>query len=198
MSKDKSFQQRYEDQETPWEIHRPDRNLVEIITSRAIPPGRVIDIGCGTGDNAIWFARHGFTATACDASPLAVSRAGEKAAGVENCAFHTFDFLEVDTVAGAPFDLAFDRGCFHTIEAGEARGRFVERVAAILKERGLWLSLIGNADGESREEGPPRLTAAEITAAVEPHFEILSLTSDWFDSDMERPPRCWRCLAQKR
>ena len=197
MAQKKSFHERYQDNDTPWEINRPDHNLVEIVESNKIPTGRAIDIGCGTGDNAIWFARKGFIALGCDSSPLAIDRARKKAGIIDNISFQSLEFLD-DVIPGSPLDLAFDRGCFHTIPEGDLRCRFVEKIWHILKDKGLWLSLIGNADEKERQtEGPPRLTAAQIAAAVEPHFEILSLTTGWLDMD-NNPPRCWRCLMQKR
>lgn len=197
MSQKKSFHQRYEENDTPWEIDRVDHNLVEIVTGNHLLSGRAIDIGCGTGDNTIWLAKNGFTATGIDASPLAIERARRKAEGVDTISWYALDFGK-DTIPDAHFSLAFDRGCFHTIPEGPPRTQFVETISRILVDGGLWLSLIGNADEERKgEEGPPRLNATQITSAVEPYFEILSLTTGHLDMD-NNPPRCWRCLMKKR
>ena len=96
------------------------------------------------------------------------------------------------------YSLAFDRGCFHVFDPAEERSRFAQNVAHSLAREGCWLSLIGSADDPPRDTGPPRRTAREIVDAVEPFFEILSLTAGFFDSQKKRPPRSWVCYARKR
>jgi 2-polyprenyl-3-methyl-5-hydroxy-6-metoxy-1,4-benzoquinol methylase len=44
----------------PWDSGTPDPMLIEMVESRAIAPGRTLDVGCGTGTNAIYLADHGF------------------------------------------------------------------------------------------------------------------------------------------
>lgn len=66
---------------------------------------------------------------------------------------------------------------------------------ALLHEQGLWLSLIGNADGPERGVGPPRLSARQIAEAVEPCFEILKLRTTFFDSDATDRHRAWGPLS---
>ena len=43
----------------PWDTGTPDPMLVEMIESRAIAPGCTLEVGCGTGTNAIYLAQHG-------------------------------------------------------------------------------------------------------------------------------------------
>ena len=47
----------------------------EMIASRAIAPGRTLEVGCGTGTNAIYLAQQGFEVVGVDISPLAVESA---------------------------------------------------------------------------------------------------------------------------
>ena len=99
---------------------------------------------------------------------------------------------------GAPSGFAFDRGCFHTLNSDEERKNFAENVAAYLEKGGLWLSIIGNADEQRDNPGPPQRTARDIVNSVEPYFEILSLVSSQFESNRSNPPRAWVCLMRKR
>ncbi len=188
----------YESGFTPWDIGKPDFNLVEVVTSWPIPGGKALDIGCGTGDNSIWLAGNGFLVTGADTSEIALENARKKAleAKVE-CRFILADFLD-DKIESAPFGFAFDRGCFHSFGSKEERGRFAQNVASHLEEAGLWLTLVGNADEERKGPGPPQRTAEDIVSAVEPCFEILSLVSSHFGSNRPDPPRAWRCLMRKR
>ena len=193
-----SFQERYENGQTPWEINRVDSNLVIMITEAGIKPCKVLDIGCGTGDNSIWLAEQGFEVSGCDASRLAIEAAMEKSgrAWVE-CSFFEADFLR-EKSSTSLYSLLFDRGCFHCFDEPDQRLQFVKNCSSLLKEDGLWISLIGNSDEERQKHGPPQMSASEITAVVEPYFEILMLESGIFDSDLETPPRAWLCLFKKR
>jgi methylase of polypeptide subunit release factors len=59
----------------------PDPMLVEMIESRAITPGRALEVGCGTGTDAIYLAQHGFEVIGVDVSRLAVENARAKSHG---------------------------------------------------------------------------------------------------------------------
>lgn len=199
MADQSRFLRRYREGDTPWDIDRPDPHLVEAIDEHSIGVGRALEIGCGTGDNAIWLAEKGFDVVACDLSPLAIERAREKAgrAGV-GVDLRVLDFLGEPLEAG-PFDFAFDRGCFHSFHDGADRVEFARRTAALLAPKGTWWSMIGNADDVEREgDGPPRLSAREIAEAVETHFEIVSLRAEHFANDRPPPPRGWVCWMRRR
>jgi chemotaxis methyl-accepting protein methylase len=146
----------------------------------------------------VWLAQHGFEVTGTDVSKFAIEMATREAsqAGVE-CTFHVIDFLE-SQVPGAPFGFVFDRGCFHSFDEYEERIKFAQNVAAHLEKRGLWLSLIGNADEQREGCGPPQRSATDIVTAMESYFEILTLESSHFASDDPNPPRAWVCLTLKR
>ena len=198
MSDQERWEERYRTGNTPWDIGRPDVNLIDMVTKRPIPVCKALEIGCGAGSNAVWLARQNFEVTATDVSELAIQKAEERAsdAGVD-CTFLVADFLN-DKVPGAPFGFVFDRGCFHSFDSDEEGKQLAENVDWHLGKDGLWLSLIGSTDGPPREVGPPQRSARDIVIAVEPYFEILSLDSSHFDADSPEPPRNWVCLMRKR
>jgi SAM-dependent methyltransferase len=198
MKTEDRFKERYKTGSIPWDIGKPDFNLIETVTKRPIPRCNALDIGCGTGDNSIWLAQKQFRVTGTDVSGIAVEKAKEKALknNVE-CTFLVVDFLK-NRIEGAPFGFVFDRGCFHSFGSDKERKRFAKNVAANLEKSGLWLSIIGNADERRQGPGPPQRSAGDIIIAVERHFEILSLISSHFGSNHSNPPRCWVCLMQKR
>ena len=177
MKNEKMFQERYKSGDTPWDFGYPDFNLVDVATQRPISACRALDIGCGTGDNAIWLAQNGFQVVGADVSDIALEKAREKAAKEKvSCTFVLADFLK-RKIDGVPFGFVFDRGCFHTFDSMPDKKKFAQGVAAHLEHAGLWLTITGNADETGREQGPPQLTAGELVRAVERHFEILSLSS---------------------
>ena len=178
----------------PWDTGTPDRLLAELIESRAIAPGRTLEIGCGTGTNAIFLAQHGFDVLGIDISEVAVNKARAKAHG--RCRFDVVDFLAAP-LAGGPFQFVFDRGCFHVFDGEDERARFAENVAAELVEDGLWLSLIGSTEGAPRDEGPPRRSARDVMNAIEPSLEVVQLRSADF-TVCEEQLKAWLCLSRKR
>lgn len=198
MSIKQQYQVRYEERDTPWDVGKPDHNLIHIVTTAAIQPCSALDIGCGTGDNAIWLAQNGFQVTGTDTSELAILKAREKSCRLNaQCTFFITDF-QTSILTGAPFSLIFDRGCFHSYRQVDQRLNFVNKVSAHLAHDGLWLSISGNADEQRLIPGPPQLTAREIVSAVEPSFEILSLVASYFGSNHPHPPKAWVCLMRKR
>lgn len=168
--------------------------LVETIESRAIAPARTLEVGCGTGTNAIYLAQHGFEVVGVDIAPLAVEKA--RARTQRRCRFETVDFLN-EAPPGGPFEFVFDRGCFHTLDEDHDRARFAQNVAALLVDNGIWLSLIGSTEGPPRDAGPPRRSAREVMNAIEPSLEILQFRSVEFGVHGE-PLKAWLCLSRKR
>ena len=169
--------------------------LVEFVTSGGVALGRTLEIGAGTGTNAVWLAERGFDVLGVDVSPLAVERAQAKIKGRALCCrFMTLDFLAAPVPDG-PFHFVFDRGCFHVFDEPGERARFAVSVAAALAPDGLWLSFIGSTEGPPREVGPPRRSAREVALAVEPALEIVELRSAEFRGN---DVKAWFCLSRQR
>ena len=192
------WEARYASQDAPWDTGRPDRNLEACLSQSLIAPCKALELGCGTGTNAIWLTAQGFDVTAVDVSTLALATAREKAMTLSRgVAFVEVDICH-DSLPEGPFGFVFDRGCFHSPESDAERVAIVEKVHAVLEPEGIWLSMIGSADGPPREMGPPKLTAQQIAGYVEPLFEIQNLKAIHFDSDQPAPPSAWLCLMKKR
>ncbi len=192
------FQERYKNGNTPWEINRPDYNLINTVQNTPIAPCNALDIGCGTGNNVIWLQQQGFNTIGVDSNEIAIANAQSKTKNAQiDCPLYLLDFLN-DTIPDAPFDFAFDRGCFHHFLEHKKLNEFAERTSLLLNREGLWLTLTGNCDETREGPGPPQVSARQIMNAVEPYFEILSLVSSHFDTDQKLPARNWICLMKKR
>ncbi len=192
------WNERYASGDLPWDTGEPDPLLIRFVEEDAGAPGRALEIGCGTGTNALWLAGRGFDVLGVDISPLAVEQARAKVAGAgaPRCRFEVHDIL-AGAPPGGPFDFVFDRGCFHVFDEADERARFAARVAAALAPGGRWLSLCGSTEGPPRDTGPPRRSARDLVDAIEPALEILALRSDVFTSRLD-PAKAWVCLAQRR
>jgi SAM-dependent methyltransferase len=195
---ERDWDERYAHGDTPWDTDEPDPHLVELVQSGVVAPGRTLEVGSGTGTNAVWLAARGFDVVGVDVSARAVDMANARAAGAPGrCAFSVLDFLADDPPSG-PFDFVFDRGCFHVFDAPGDRSRFAQRVAAVLRPEGRWLSLIGSSEGPARDHGPPRRSARDVAEAIEPALELLWLRGTEFHADLPSPARAWLCLARRR
>ncbi len=193
------FHELYAQKRTPWDTGRPDHNLVRMVDEGIIGPARILDIGCGTGTDALWLAGHGFEVTGIDLVDTALAEARKRGAeqGVD-CNFIKAIF-PAEPIQGAPFALAYDRGCFHSQKDSSARKEFAMAVAAALVDRGVWLSLVGSCDDpDPGDPGPPRLTMAEVAGCVEPFFEIELIQKTFIESNRGDRHRAWVCLFRKR
>ncbi len=67
-------------QGAPWDIGRPQPVFIKLVENREMtPPGPVLDVGCGTGENAIFYAQNKFTTSGVDFTKEAISQAKAKA-----------------------------------------------------------------------------------------------------------------------
>ena len=198
MDTKEKFIQHYEEGFMPWVHEKPDFNLVEMVDNWPIKPCKSLEIGCGTGIDSIWLSQNGFEISASDVSPIAIDKAKENAkkqnAKVD---FKVMDLLKEALVANE-YDFVFDRGVFHSFDVDIERQEVAKRISTVLKKNGLWLSLIGNADGIKTEPGPPLWSASQIVSDIEPHFKILAIRASHFGNDQGDPARIWVCLMRKR
>jgi SAM-dependent methyltransferase len=151
-----------------WERRLPPVGLVELVEGvRALAPGRALDLGCGSGTDSIYLARHGWTVTGVDIVPeaLALARRNAAAAGVTPTFVRGDVTRLVDLVAPGSFDLIVDFGCLHTLPA-DLRAEYVASVSAVAAPGATYL-LYGFAR-------PPRLApmkAGLSEAEVRGRFE---------------------------
>lgn len=180
MNEIPAWDTRYKTGETPWDSGRPSKELQRIVSEWDIAPCRMLEIGCGTGTNAISLAQRGFTVTAIDLSPLAVEQAKAKAskAGV------TVDFRVADILhppeLGKPFAFVFDRGVYHHLREVDLKG-FLAVLAGHCVRGGWYLTLAGNANDPNAGKGPPTVKASDLCRELEPAFDLVQLREFHFD-----------------
>jgi methyltransferase (TIGR00027 family) len=142
-----------------WDIGRA-QPVVERLAEEGAFAGSVIDLGCGTGENALYLAARGFEVTGVDAAPTAIARAREKAAARGLSA----TFLVADALAlpnlGQTFDVALDCGLFHVLSDVQ-RVEFERGLRAVLRP-GARNFLLCFSDRQPGFIGPRRVVRAEI------------------------------------
>ena len=78
MSEQSRWNERYQSGDVPWDTGSPSNELIQTIKEEGILPSRALELGCGTGSNAIWLAQQGFDVTAIDFSLLALEQARQR------------------------------------------------------------------------------------------------------------------------
>ena len=130
----------------PWNVETPPEALVDVVESGKVRPCRAIDLGCGTGNYAIYLAATGFDVTGVDLSPTAIEIAKENAAkkGVK-CRFIVADILGDLHEIKETFDFAYDWEVLHHIFP-EERKRYVDNVTRLLNSGGKYMSACFSED----------------------------------------------------
>ncbi len=197
MGVSERWDDKYREGTTPWDSGLPSAELRRVVCEQSIAPCRVLELGCGTGTNAIWLARQGFTVTAVDCSELALEEARRKAdeAGV------TIDWVCADVTKlptlDEPFPFVFDRGCFHCIRR-DLPTELQATLQNVTATGTRYLVLTGNAN-EDREHGPPSLTEDELRSELSGLFDIEFVRDFYFeDPGGVQGPLGWSCLAVRR
>lgn len=182
----------------PWDSGIVDRDLQRTLEAKDWTPRTVLELGCGSGTNAIYLARRGFTVTAVDFAPTAIEQAVAKAraAGV-SVQFLCADVTKLDDLR-EPFDFVFDRGCYHSLRrAGQLSG-YLKTVERLTQTGSRLLVLAGNPDA-NEAGGPPRVRAAELCSDFEKTFALQHLTAMRFeDAGHVEGPLGWSALFVRR
>jgi ubiquinone/menaquinone biosynthesis C-methylase UbiE len=133
----------------PWDTGISPPELLEFMAEHK--PARAIDIGCGTGTNAITLARAGWQVTGVDFAPRAIQIARRKmgAAGVQ-ARLLVRDATRLHGISG-PFELALDLGCFHGIPQDRQR-QYLDQLERVLASGGFWL-MYGFLKADEDREG---------------------------------------------
>jgi 2-polyprenyl-3-methyl-5-hydroxy-6-metoxy-1,4-benzoquinol methylase len=153
----------------PWDIGRPQKEFVQLEEAGEIV-GSVLDVGCGTGENALFLAAQGHDVWGVDFTPLAIEKARNKATERNlNVTFLTWNALELRTL-GRAFDTAIDSGLFHVL-SDEERPQFVTNLASVLHGHGTYFMLCFS-ELEPGSYGPRRVTQRDIRNAFDRTWHI--------------------------
>ncbi len=162
----------------PWDIGRPQSAFAELADAGLIK-GSVLEVGCGTGENAMLAARLGHQTWGIDAveEALKKARAKAKARGLK-VTFKRVNALDLGEL-GRTFDTIIDSGLFHAFDDDE-RQRYVKSLAQALKPGGLYHMLCFN-EHVHREGGPRRVTQAEIRQTFQDGWRVKEIRPSHFD-----------------
>ena len=151
----------YHDGPAPWDIGDPQPAIVRLASEDGIA-GSVLDVGCGTGENALYVASLGFSVLGIDVAEtaLAIARAKAHDRGIE-VEFAATDAFRLERL-GRRFETVLDSGLFHTFDGDERRG-YVTSLASVIGHDGTLYVLCFSDDGP--DTGPHPVSREELRAA---------------------------------
>ena len=183
-----------------WEIGRPQKGFINVADQIT---GSILDSGCGTGENAFFFASRGNNVTGIDflEEPITIAKRKSTERGV------TVTFLVMDALTlkdwTERFDNVIDSGLFHVF-GDDDRRRYVEGLATVLKPGGRFFFLCFS-DEEPGTQGPRRVSAQHIrdtfakgwsVESIEPsRYEVRPDPNDISFSD--GGPKAWFVVVRK-
>lgn len=176
---DRNWEEKYRTGQTPWDSDLPSAELLKVLREYSVQPGRAIELGCGTGTNAVALAKLGWQVTAVDCVADALQQGEQKAlaAGVE------VEWIEADVqnfgAELAPFDLIFDRGCYHCCRRVDLSG-YLNTLENVSDTRTQMLCLCGNPNGEE-QGGPPKVPEQSVREELGTLFKITHLRAFHFE-----------------
>lgn len=161
----------------PWDIGRPQPQFVQLAEAGKIS-GRILDVGCGTGENALFLAERGLEVVGIDGAPRAIEKARAKARsrGVK-VLFEVADALALATPS-TPFDTVIDSGLFHVF-SDEDRPRLRDSLARVIRPSGTYLMMCFS-EREPGDWGPRRVTQAEIRSTFSAEWTVESIEASRF------------------
>ncbi|MCH8909077.1 MAG: class I SAM-dependent methyltransferase [Candidatus Heimdallarchaeota archaeon] len=157
----------------PWDIGRAQKSIIKLESDGKIT-GKVLDVGCGTGENALYLAKKGYNVIGIDASPLAIQKAKLKQQEFQNL---NLEFQEMDIFklksSGWEFHTIVDAGVFHVF-SNSARIEYLNNIHSVLIDEG-YFHLHVFSDKEPGGWGPRRISKDEIYQSFQEGWKIVSI-----------------------
>ena len=186
--------------QAPWDIGRPQNAFLDVADRIT---GSVLDAGCGTGENALFFARRGCKVTGIDFLEEPVARARRRAAeGGVPASFFVMDALALKALPEL-FDNVIDSGLFHVFSDND-RLCYVEGLATVLRPAGR-LFLLCFSNEEPGAQGPRRVSKEELHAVFAGGWSIESIEPSRYEvrpdlkglSFSEGGPKAWFAVIRR-
>jgi len=180
----------------PWDVGEPHAELPRVLDEYGLKPQTVLEIGCGTGADAVLLALRRMEVTAIDCSPIAIERARGRA---ERCnallRFVLADIFEFAPTAGS-FDMVYEAGVYHALRQ-YCLERYLDALWRVTRPGSYFLCFAG-APSETTDNGPPQVTENEIHNELGRIFELGHLRPMRLPS-VNRPEghAGWSCLMRR-
>jgi len=165
--KDVNYISKNENNNWPWDIKTHDKNLEDILTEYNISKCKVLEIGCGTGNDINYLSKKGFDVTGMDISQTAIDIAKRNN---QNAKFIVGDINE--DLPNEKYDIIYDRGCLHGNP--ELISNIFNKLSNILNEKGKIIIISSNSNSEGNQYAtPPKLDIKDLINHCDKDFKVL-------------------------
>lgn len=185
----RDFEAAYREGTPPWDIGRPQPEVIRLAEEGEFV-GDVLDVGCGSGENALYLAARGHRVLGVDASPTAIERARAKAKERDLAVpFQVADALDLAKLRRR-FETVLDCGLFHVFDPPVTRA-YAMSLCEVLSPGGTLL-LLCFSDEEPPGPGPRRVPEHEIGDAFRSIFALTRIRRGLFESHIhEGGAKAW-------
>jgi ubiquinone/menaquinone biosynthesis C-methylase UbiE len=196
---------RYRDGETPWDTGRASSELMETVLQQRVLPCATLELGCGTGADAVFLASSSFQMTAVDCAAAAIDRAIARADKAQvRVRFRWADALDLPDDLKHPYGFVFDRRCYESLR-NQHLDRYIATVERVTQagSRFLLLAKCSEPDrdwfqSQPIENEPFGVSRDDIVRDFGSLFEFSWLRCFRFDGHDRQPRPCgWSCLMAR-
>jgi SAM-dependent methyltransferase len=154
----------------PWDIKTHDKNLENILLEYSITKGKIIEIGCGTGNDINFLCSKGFDVLGMDISETAIDISEKNNQHHKNVKFIVGD---IDTdLPDEKFDIIYDRGCLHGNP--ELISSIFPKFYSILNNKGKIIIISSNSNSKDNNYAtPPKLNIKNLIHYSDEGFKVL-------------------------
>jgi SAM-dependent methyltransferase len=189
------FEREYQLGSAEWDIEAPQPGLIAVEAEGEIR-GSVLDVGCGTGDNAIYLAQRGYAVTAVDASCTAIAIAMERArtrrADVD---FQRTNALMLPQL-GRTFDTAIDFGLLHELRGWEI-ARYVQNLAAVVRPGGRLIVQCFSDRDEAPEPERQRFSEMDLRMAFRCGWAVAWIRAADYEVRARKAHATWLAMLRR-
>lgn len=156
---------------------------------------KLLEVGCGTGHEAFALHELGFEYLGIDFAEQAI-KAVEPTL-VSSVQFEVQDFFRF--TPSRKFDVLYDKGFFHGLAGVRRRNRFIRKAAALLRPKGIWITVCGSADDLRNDRPHGAIYLRDLIAPAEIYFEVLDVrTGDYGLENSQSDFKAWYAAFRRR
>ncbi|MDO4550114.1 MAG: class I SAM-dependent methyltransferase [Planctomycetia bacterium] len=186
----------------PWDTGLIEPDLIRLVEEKLVSPCSTLEIGCGSGVDAIYLAKKGFEVTAIDSSPMAIDRAHSRAKNDNVLLRIVYDDIFKFTPSAGTYDFVYDIGFYHFIRKTHLT-QFMDILWKLTKPGSMYFTLAGDETDEF--EGPPEylqflpgLSKDKIFNELGCLFEEIKIWPGTLYSRFRKAPhKAWACLFRR-
>ena len=187
----------YREGTPPWDTGKPHAELIRVLDECHLRPQTVLEIGCGTGADAVALAKRRFELTVVDCSPIAIERARLRAEQEDVMLRFVHDDIFNFAKTCGQFDLVYESGVYHALRRNNL-DRYLDVLWRVTQPGSYYFCLAGAPSSENVEEGPPQVTEDEIRNELGRLFEFVHLRPTRLESSNSTLTFAgWSCLMHR-